>query len=224
MVTALLVASSLQCLAFGAERGGKAARQDTVANVAERDTSRVVFAFRSNLLVPLLNAGFEIPVGRHLSFEADWYSPWASPKLLKNRYCFELQAASVGLRVWFPGVRKERLTGHSIGVTAAAGHYDFGKSRYDGSSSASKFIRMDGIQGEAVAAMLDWTYACRIGRTMHLEFTVAGGAVYHRDVEYVQYAEDAPLLRDPMMVERRGWYFGPTKAAVNLVLPIRSGR
>jgi len=181
---------------------------------------RPVVAIRSNLLMPLFNIGVEVPLGKVVSVEADWYYPWISAVYLDNRYNGELEQASLGVRFWLSKRKAERLRGHSIGLTAMGALYDFGKSDYDVSGS---FVHMKGVQGGALGCSLDWTYCCRLGDVLNMEFCIGGGAVYHQDVEYMQYSVAGPLLRDPRLLYSRGWYFGPTKVQINLVLPLGGG-
>lgn len=183
---------------------------------------RTELAIRTNLLLPFLNAGVEVPIGKHWSVEADWYYPWVWPELLGNRYCLEFRQASLGVRYWFNKGGKERMLGHSIGLSANTAVYDFGVSSY-GQDMSGQFVRMEGTQGRSIGGSLDWLFACKVGCKLHLEFCLGLGVAYHRDVEYVQYIEGGPLLRDPRLLENRGWYFGPTKAQINLVVPIGIG-
>ena len=50
---------------------------------------KTVIAIRSNLLLPALNVGAELPVGNRSSFAVDHYYPWAWPDK-SNKDCFEL--------------------------------------------------------------------------------------------------------------------------------------
>ena len=199
------------------------ADSDTVVSAAAavRDSGRVVFAFRSNMLLPAMNVGFEVPLGRRWSVEGDWYYTWGWPQFFDNSLCAELHVADIGFRLWFPTGRSERLTGHSLALVAAGAYYDFG---HDYKTSTGAFDRMKGQQGEALGLSLDWTYAWRVGRNAHMEVGVAAGVAYHRYIEYMQYKKWGPLLRDPMLIVHRGWFYGPTSAHLSLVVPIRSRR
>lgn len=74
-----------------------------------------VVALRSNLLVPALNFGVEVPIGTHWSVGADYYFPWVWPKR-DNKNCFELLAWGIEGRYWFGRERTvfDRLQGHSL--------------------------------------------------------------------------------------------------------------
>ena len=165
------------------------------------------WALRTNLLVPAMNFGAELPIGNHWSVAADYYFPWFWPNQ-RNKNCFEILGWSVEGRYWFGRDRQphDRLKGHSLGVYVAGGYYDFEKN-------------YRGMQGEFVSPGIDYTYSMAIGRkkNLHLEFTLAAGYIrswgrtYNVYGDYGQlYPDDGTLIWD---------YIGPTKAAVTLVVP-----
>lgn len=167
-----------------------------------------IAALSTNLLVPGLNFAAEMPVGDRWSVGADYYFPWFWPKK-DNRNCFELLGWSVEGRYWFGKDRRpeNRLRGHSLGVYASAGYYDFERN-------------FKGQQGEYIGTGVDYTYAMPIGRKkrVNLEFTVALGYIHAWGKNYTVpgefgqlYPEEGTVLFD---------YFGPTKAAVSIVVPL----
>lgn len=167
-----------------------------------------IAALSTNLLVPGLNFAAEMPVGDRWSVGADYYFPWFWPKK-DNRNCFELLGWSVEGRYWFGKDRRpeDRLRGHSLGVYASAGYYDFERD-------------FKGQQGEYIGTGVDYTYAMPIGRKkrVNLEFTVALGYIHAWGKNYTVpgefgqlYPEEGTVLFD---------YFGPTKAAVSIVVPL----
>lgn len=166
-----------------------------------------VTALRSNLLVPALNIGAEVPLGNRWSVSADYYFPWIWPSP-KNKDCFELLGWSVEGRYWFGKGRTaaDRLQGHSLALYGAGGYYDFERN-------------YEGQQGEFVSAGLDYTYAMPIGRKkrVNLEFTIAVGYIHSWGRNYNVPGEGGPLFREEGDVLFD--YFGPTKAAVSLVIP-----
>ena len=183
----------------------------TSAPAAAQQTAlqeRIPFmAVRSNLLVPGLNFGAELPIGDRWSVSADYYYPWFWPSK-ENKDCFELLGWSAEGRYWFGKDRRpqDRLKGHSVGAYAAAGYYDFEKE-------------FKGQQGEFISAGFDYTYSMPVGRAkrVNLEFTLAVGYIRSWGTNYTVpgpfgelYPQDGTVLFD---------YFGPTKAAVSIVVP-----
>ena len=165
------------------------------------------FAVRTNLLVPALNVGAELPLGNSWSVAADYYYPWIWPNK-KNRHCFELLGWSVEGRYWFGRDRQaqDRLKGHSIGLYMAGGYYDFERN-------------FRGIQGEFVSPGLDYTYSMAVGRKkrVHMQFTLAVGYIRSWGRTYNVFGDYGELYPDDGLML---WnYFGPTKAAVTLVVP-----
>lgn len=183
----------------------EAAAQESATG--QRLAGNTVAALRSNLLVPALNIGAEVPLGNRWSVSADYYFPWIWPSKT-NRNCFELLGWSVEGRYWFGRNRTsaDRLKGHSAGLYGAGGYYDFERN-------------YEGQQGEFVSAGLDYTYAMPIGRKkrVNLEFTIAVGYIHSWGRNYNVPGEGGPLFREEGDVLFD--YFGPTKAAVSLVIP-----
>ena len=132
------------------------------------DDAPVTFALRSNLLVPALNIGAELPLGNSWSVSADYYYPWIWPSP-KNKNCFELLGGNIEGRYWFGKDRTadDRLKGHSVGLYGAGGYYDLERN-------------FRGQQGEFISTGIDYTYAMPIGRKkrMNLEFTFALGYIH----------------------------------------------
>ena len=174
---------------------------------AHMDEDPVIIAARTNLLVPALNVGAEMPLGDRWSVSADYYFPWIWPSP-KNKNCFELLGWSVEGRYWLGRNRtaRDRLLGHSVGLYGAGGYYDFERN-------------FKGLQGEFISAGLDYTYAMPIGRKkrLNLEFTLALGYIHSWGRNYHVLDEYGPLFKDDE--EIRFDYVGPTKAAVSLVVP-----
>ena len=167
----------------------------------------IVLALRTNLLVPALNAGLEIPLKENWSLGFDYYFPWIWPSS-KNKNCFELLGWSVEGRYWFGRNRTaaDCLQGHSLGLYGAGGYYDFERN-------------YRGQQGEFASVGLDYTYAMPLGtkKRLNLEFTIAVGYIRSWARNYNVHGEGGPLFREDGEVLFD--YFGPTKAAVSLVMP-----
>lgn len=175
-------------------------------------------AFRSNLLLPAMNIGVEVPVGNRLSVAADWYYPWAWRPWMNSVYpsqknCAQLLGGYVEARYWFgdrhaPGLSKAkfRLSGHSLAITGAGGYYDYGQN-------------WKGKQGEFYAIGLDYMYSAILGKGgAHMDFDLGIGFFQMQSRNYEVYETGGKLYGD---LER--FHFGsliPIKAGVSIVLPV----
>ena len=177
--------------------------------VACEDASRkLLFALRSNLLVPALNVGVEVPIGNHWSVGVDYYYPWIWPKR-DNKNCFEFLGWGIEGRYWFGRNRTvfDRLKGHSVGLYGYAGYFDFEHNFH-------------GHQGEYVNVGLDYTYAMAVGKRkqLHFEFSLGVGYIYSQARKYTVIDPEGPLISDK--ITKSISFFGPTKANISLVVPI----
>lgn len=187
---------------------------NVISDTAEVKRQDILFALRSNVLLPLLNVGAEFPVGRRSSIETDWYYPWL-PVSDDNLCCTEALMLSAGYRFWFSSIanpedrpRRTGFSGHSLGINAIGAIYDFQR---DG----------DGSQGNALGVGLDYTYACRIAKgRMRLEFSLGLGIAYIEDRPYHVYASHGALLRDKGLSVLKGYVPVPTKCGISLAVPI----
>uniref|UniRef100_UPI004055FF81 DUF3575 domain-containing protein n=1 Tax=Alistipes sp. TaxID=1872444 RepID=UPI004055FF81 len=180
------------------------------------DTTRVqvapprkpVVALRSNLLVPALNIGIEVPISTNWSIGADYYYPWVWPKR-DNKNCFELLAWGIEGRYWFGRNRTvfDRLQGHSLGLYGYMGYYDFERNYH-------------GHQGEFINVGVDYTYAMAVGKRkqVHFEFSLGVGYIYSQAKKYTVIESHGPLISDK--ITKKVGFFGPTKANISLVVPI----
>ena len=156
---------------------------------------KLLLEARTNLLLPALNVGAELPLGNSWSIGADWYYPW----LFRNadhRNCVQALALNLEGRYWFGRGRtpERRLLGHSIGLFTMAGYYDFERN-------------YKGLQGEFATVGVDYLYALPVfKKKMRLELSLGVGYFYSQARQYEVYIR----------------YFGPVKANVALVLPIYS--
>ena len=181
-------------------------------------TGKVVLAFRTNVLaVPLANVGLEVPLGNHWSLAADWYYPWIWRPGQKagvdtNGWCFQFLAAGAEARYWFGSAKRRtpnhRLTGHSVGVYGAVGYYDFENN-------------FKGHQGRFYNVGVDYLYACPIFRdAMRLEFELGVGYIYSPSQPYDCFVAGDVCYRRKGVTHYVRW-FGPTRAQISLVVPIR---
>lgn len=164
-------------------------------------------AFRTNLLLPALNVGAEVSLGRHRHFVlgADFYYPWMQPFDRGRTWCVEALAWDVNA-LWYMregSTPDRRATGFYLGLEASAAYYDLG-------------IHSLGIQGEAAAAALTLGWTWRIGRC-RLGLGVSGGYMMSRFREY--YLDEGTPFR-----MGDGWktvrWIGPTKVDLTLKIPI----
>ena len=186
-----------------------------------KEPRRPILAFRSNLLMPLLNIGVECPIGDRWSAAADFYYPWC-PREWMNGWTSPQMTCIQGLglyvegRYWFAA--RQRLLGHSVGLLAGGAYYDM---ELDG----------NGGQGEILAAGLDYTYTLPLGRKggVRLEFSIAVGAVYSIRHPYNVHEEGGYLIRrkdgdNISIVSQSNWSFLPIRAGINLSVPISAAK
>lgn len=170
-----------------------------------------LFYLRTNLLVPFSNFGIEYCIDNRWSVGADYYFPW----IFRNpdhRNCFQILGGGIEGRYWFGDFRTEedRLEGHSVGVNLSGGYYDFERG-------------YTGNQGEFINIGVDYLYSLPIfGDRLHLEITAGIGYIY-------SFVKPYDVFEPGGKAYKRGYtknvnWFGPTKAGVSLVVPIKSKR
>lgn len=183
-------------------------KADSVVVEKPIEPRKPVVALRTNLLVPALNVGLEVPIGTNWSVGADYYYPWIWPKK-DNKNCFELLSWGVEGRYWFGKERTvfDRLQGHSVGLYGYMGYYDIERNFH-------------GHQGEFINIGVDYTYAMAVGKrkSLHFEFSLGIGYIYSQARKYTVIESQGPLISDK--ITKKFSFFGPTKANVSLVVPI----
>ncbi len=170
---------------------------------------KMILAARTNLLVPALNVGLEVPVGYNWSIGADYYFPWWLAK--SNRYCAEMLGWFLDTKYWFGKDRgeKDKLTGHALGLYAGFGYYDY-QWEYSGN------------QGEYIDVGVDYTYSIPLAKDkLRMEFNIGLGWIFTVARHYTPTDDYTDLIKDPGIRHRRYNFFGPTRASVSLVVPIR---
>lgn len=179
---------------------------------------QMIMAGRTNLLVPGLNFGVEIPIGRHVSIGADYWYPWWLAD--SNRYCGEMLGWFIDGKYWFTGrngkyewTRADKLKGHALGVYAGGGYYDYQKRR-------------SGYQGEYIDLGVDYTYGLPIGRKkwMRMEFNIGLGCILTQARHYTPTSGYEDLIKDPGVKQNYYTFFGPTRAGISFLLPIITKR
>ena len=172
---------------------------------------KTVLAARSNLLIPGLNIGMEIPIGSHWSIGLDYFYPWAVSK--DNLWCGEMLGWFIDAKYWFPGKNNtwapaSKLKGHAVGLYAGVGYYDYQK-------------RTNGAQGEYLDLGIDYTYALPVANDkLRLEFNIGLGYIYTLYRPYYPSSDYEDLIKEPGIKYRSTNFIGPTRAGVSLVYPI----
>lgn len=190
------------------ERAGRLAQTETNAT-----GDRVpVFAFKTNALYDLatvLNASFEVPIGKNVSLLCEGNFPWWLTK--NNRYCLQVLSLGAEARWWFAPQRdkREALNGHFLGAYIMSGTSDLQYRRYLC------------YQSQFVSAGLSYGYSMKLSNTFNLEFSISAGYARIPYQHYIPSSDYSTLFRDN---EKCGEleYFGPTRVGVSLVLPIRA--
>ena len=175
---------------------------------AKSSGESMLFALRSNLLVPGLNIGAEYPIGTHWSVGADYYFPWFW-RNADNRNCFQLLGWNVEGRYWFGKDRTEAdaLKGHSVGLSTYAGYYDIER-------------KFKGNQGSFVSVGADYLYSLPLfNDKIHFEFTIGLGYIFSQMRPYDVFEPGGKAYKVDYTKDFH--WVGPTKAAVSIVVPIR---
>lgn len=170
---------------------------------------KMILAARTNLLVPALNVGIEVPIKYNWSVGADYYFPWWLAK--SNMYCAEMLGWFIDTKYWFGKDRQEedKLKGHAIGAYAGFGYYDYQ-------------WKQSGNQGEYIDIGIDYTYSIPLAKEkLRMEFNIGLGWIYTVARHYTPTDDYTDLIRDPGIKHRKYNFFGPTRASVSLIVPIR---
>lgn len=174
---------------------------------------KMIMQARTNLLIPGMNVGLEFPIGNNWSVGIDYYYPWFVSK--GNKWCTEMLGWFVDGKYWFTTDKykwtpTEKLQGHAVGVYAGLGYYDF--------QNIAK-----GAQGEYVDFGVDYTFGLPLADgKLRLEFNIGLGCIitYYRN--YNPSTDFSDLIKEPGVKMRSTNFFGPTRASVNLAVPIRA--
>lgn len=187
--------------------------------VEEEYELKPVFALRSNLLLPLMNVGAQIPLGNRFSIGLDWYYPFIyrhwSPYLDQTN-CFQALGPGADFRIYLGKKHRKgrenwqyRLSGHSIGLNGMCGRYDVE-------------WQFHGEQARFWCAGIDYMWSARIGKRkrMRLDLSVGVGYFQSRAVEYQVFRPGGLAYKTGRILEHT--WMGPTKATVSLVIPIHA--
>lgn len=181
---------------------------------------RTVAALKTNLLydaVTALNFAVEVPFNEHFSILYEHHCPWWLSN--NNKYCLEFLSFGGEFRWWFaprprPASedRKQRdaLMGHFLGVYGWGGKSDIQWGRDFGC-----------YQFDFMSAGLTYGYAMPVGKYLNLEFSLSAGYARIPYQHYIPTEDWQILIRDDSKAGTLH-YFGPTKAEISLVIPIRA--
>lgn len=194
-----------------------------------------ILALKTNLLydaVTAVNAEIEVPLGSCMSIMAEAVLPWW--EFQKNKYALMLTYFSVEPRYWF------RHWGHDdrkmLGWFAGA-YYIFGADCNEKMKlgnveipllRAKADIQLDNrinYQANIISAGITCGFVIPLGKNRHwgnMEFSISAGWARINYQHYQPAANYEYIVRD-VTVAGSGvvQYFGPTKAKISLVIPIR---
>lgn len=186
---------------------GSAAVQ-AASNVTRRDC-RTIMALKTNLMydaATALNFEVEFPLGDRWSVLWEDLFPWWETG---NKYCFQLWEMGLEGRWWFRRTdARDRLSGHFGGMYLMSSKYDL------------QWDRDLDWQGEFWSAGLTYGFSLPISRHLNLELSLSAGYL-HSVYRHYNPAEDYGKLFIDRAKAGRTSYWGPTKAKVSLVIPIR---
>ena len=173
-----------------------------------------LFALKTNLLfdaVTALNVEVEVPIGTRYSVMAEDVFPWWH---IQNKYCFQMWEMGVEgrywLRPWNPA-GTGKLRGWFFGTYVMSAKYDF------------QWERDLIYRGEYWSTGATAGWCCPLGKKkrVNLELSLAVGYLQSHYQGYMPTDSYDKLIRNRHKVGTVD-YFGPTKAKVSLVIPIRA--
>ena len=172
---------------------------------------KTLFAARTNLLMPGLSIGIEIPIREHWSVGFNYSYPWAVSE--GNKWCVEKLSWFVDAKYWFTNDKTRwmpdsKLKGHGVGLYAGTGYYDFQN-------------KIKGAQGEFIDFGVDYTYALPVANDkLRFEFNIGLGFMKTWYRPYTPSSDYSDLIKEPGVKYRSTNFVGPTRAGVSLVYPI----
>lgn len=172
---------------------------------------KTIMAFRSNLLIPGMSIGLEVPIREHWSIGFNYSYPWFVSK--KNRWCSENLSWFIDAKYWFTDdntrwTPDSKLKGHGVGLYGGVGYYDFQD-------------KAKGAQGEYIDFGIDYVYALPVADDkLRLEFNVGIGLIKTWYRPYNPSSDYTDLIKEPGVKYRSTDFVGPTRLGVSLVYPI----
>ena len=184
---------------------------ETYVAQEEHVWKKTILQARTNLLVPGMNVGVEIPIKNNWSVGLDYYFPWIEPS--KNTWCGEMIGGFIEGKYWFNSDKyrwtpDSKLKGHAVGLYAGLGYYDFQN-------------KTKGSQGEFVDVGVDYTFGLPVAKgKLRIEFNFGLGWILTYYRPYTPSTDFSDLIKEPGVQQRSTNYFGPTRAGVSLAVPI----
>ena len=175
-----------------------------ISTIEEKKT---IFALKTNMLfdaVTAVNYALELPVGEDFSIQFQQYTPWWVTK--SNRRCLQFLSLGAEFRWWFKS--DETLQGHFVGANVWSGKGDL------------QWDRKGCYQFEFWSAGLSYGYSMPVSKWANLEFSISAGYARIPYQHYIPTDDWEILIKDKNKAGTLH-YFGPTKAEVSLVIPIR---
>jgi hypothetical protein len=108
------------------------------------------------------------------------------------------------------GVKRDALTGHFLGLYG-----------WTGKSDIQIDNRLGCYQFDFCSAGLTYGYSMPLGKHLNMEFSISAGYAQIPYQHYIPTEDWSLLIRDDNKAGTLH-YFGPTKAEISLVIPIRA--
>lgn len=189
-------------------------------HIKSTPVQKTILGLKTNLLydaVSTVNYAIEVPINEHFSLQYEQNTPWWLSK--DNRNCLQFLTLGGEFRWWFAPspkceteCRKQRdaLMGHFLGINGWGGYADIQYGREFGC-----------YQFDFWSAGLTYGYAMPVGKYLNLEFSISAGYARIPYQHYIPTDDWQILIRDKNDAGTLH-YFGPTKAEISLVIPIRA--
>ncbi|MDE6555919.1 MAG: DUF3575 domain-containing protein [Duncaniella sp.] len=180
-----------------------------LAALASSEVRAQEVALKTNLISDALlspNVGFEVGLAPKWTFNASGqFNLWAV-----NHHKLMHWVVQPEIRYWFC----RRFQGHFLGVHALGGEYNVGNIKGLPDFLGTPFSRLKDrrYEGWGVGAGIAYGYDWAISRHWNIEAEIGLGWIYTRFDTYPCANCGTRLAKD-----RHHNYYGPTKAAINLV-------
>lgn len=172
---------------------------------------KTILAARSNMLMPGMSIGIEIPIHENWSIGIDYNYPWGVSK--NNKWCGEQLSWFVDGKYWFTNDKTRwtptsKLKGHGVGLYGGFGYYDYQ-------------TKAKGAQGEFIDFGVDYVFGLPVANDkLRIEFNIGLGFIKTWYRPYNPASDFSDLIKEPGVKYRSTNFIGPTKAGISLVYPI----